>query len=135
MRRRTLTHQVTESDRRALAERIRWLLSSLADGTLESAAAALHVPVLSLRMSIDERSPHPTLEVILAAIEHFAVDPGWLLTGEYSAHTHRSALGVVDAVQGDRRRNHELRALIRSLATPGAILDDVDPGPPRRLPS
>lgn len=126
---------MTEADRRGLAERIRSLVSSLGDGTLDGVAGVLQVPVMSLRTSIDEQSPHPTLEVVLAVIDYFAVDPGWLLTGEYSAHTHRSLLGVVDAVQGDRRRNHELRALVRSLATPGVILEDFEPGSGRRLPS
>jgi hypothetical protein len=34
----------------------------------------------------------PTLSVIVAVVREFAVDPTWLLTGEYNAGTHRSAI-------------------------------------------
>lgn len=43
-------------------------------------------------MSIDEISPHPTVEVLAAVIRVCGVDPTWLLTGVYDASTHRTCI-------------------------------------------
>jgi hypothetical protein len=50
------------------------------------------VEELSLRMSIDDVSPHPTVEVLAAVIRVYGIDPTWLLTGVYDASTHRTCM-------------------------------------------
>jgi hypothetical protein len=70
---------------------------------IEVVAKRLCVDELSLRLSIDELSPHPTVEVLDAVIREFGVDPTWLLTGKYDSGSHRLALeeGNVDAILRD----------------------------------
>ena len=55
-------------------------------------AERLHVEELSLRLSVDELSPHPTVEVLDAVIRELGVDPTWLLTGSYDSGSHRMAM-------------------------------------------
>jgi len=110
-----------EFDRRSLAERIRCLISGTADGTPEAVAVRLGVDVPSLRLAIDATSPYATLDLLLAIIDYYGVDPAWLLTGEYCSGTHAEALECA----GDRRRNHVLRDLVRRLATPDPLRDDL----------
>src|SRR5258708_11980156 len=43
-------------------------------------------------MSVDETAPHPALEVLKAVVRVYAVDPTWLVKGEYDADTHPRAL-------------------------------------------
>ena len=73
-----------------VAARLRALLSG--QGDLSAVAARLHVSETALRMSVDEMSPYPTMDVLIAVIREFGVDPNWLFTGEYDAATHRAAL-------------------------------------------
>lgn len=84
--------QMTTFDRAGIAERLRGLIGSLDDAALECTAERLRVEELSLRMSIDQLSPHPTMEVIMAVIREYGVDPTWLLTGEYHTSSHRVAI-------------------------------------------
>jgi hypothetical protein len=89
-------------DRAAIAERLRGLLGTQNRNDIEQIAARLGVEELSLRMSIDETSPHPTVEVLAAVIREHGVDPNWLLTGTYDASTHRAAIehdGVASALR------------------------------------
>ncbi len=60
-------------------------------------AARLGVEELSLRLSIDELSPHPTVEVLDAVIREYGVDPTWLLTGAYDSGSHRMAMETGDS--------------------------------------
>ena len=83
---------MTTSSNAEIASRIRGLLSG--QGDLSALAARLHVDEVALRISIDELSPYPTLGVIAAVVREYAVDPSWLLTGTYSAATHREALSA-----------------------------------------
>ena len=78
-------------DRAGIAERLRALIGGLDGATICAVAARLGVEELSLRMSIDPDSPHPTVEVLAAAIGEYGLDPTWLLTGCYSSRTHREA--------------------------------------------
>ena len=80
--------------RREIAERLRKLLPT---EDVSATAERLGVEELSLRMSVDELSPFPPIDVLAAVIMHYRVDPSYLLTGEYDAATHRK---LVDA---DRR--------------------------------
>jgi hypothetical protein len=73
-----------------VAARLRGLLSG--QGDVAHLAARLRVQETALRMSIDEVSPFPTMDVIIAVVREYGVDPTWLFTGEYDAGTHRAAL-------------------------------------------
>jgi len=79
-------------DRAGIAKRLRALIEGQDGGDLSKTAARLGLEEVSLRMSIDEDSPHPTVEVLAAVIGAYGVDPSWLLKGTYDPATHRSAL-------------------------------------------
>lgn len=83
-------------DRDGLARRLRELLHGHGDADPGTLARTLGVSEVALRMSIDEESPRPSTDVIVAAVRYFGVDPNWLLTGEYDAAVHRQA------IEGDR---------------------------------
>jgi hypothetical protein len=89
-------------DRAGIAGRLRALISGQYGSDLTHASERLHVEELSLRMSVDDVSPHPTIEVILAVIREYGVDPTWLLTGEYDSNSHRAAMEG-DAMTGPLR--------------------------------
>ena len=77
-------------DRAGIAQRLRGLIGDQDRGDLAATARRLHVEELSLRMSVDELSPHPTMEVVMAVIREYGVDPAWLVTGEYQSGSHRA---------------------------------------------
>jgi hypothetical protein len=79
-------------DRVAIAGRLRELVGGPNRKDLGDIAERLGLEELSLRMSIDEDSPHPTVEVLAAVIKQYGIDPTWLLTGVYDASTHRSSM-------------------------------------------
>lgn len=99
----------SDASPRALAGRIRGILGGQDSGVIEATARRLGVSELSLRLSIDESEPHPTVEVLLALVRHYGVDPTWLLTGEYDANVHRAAL--------EQEAEFTSRALARLIAT------------------
>src|ERR1051325_3218849 len=74
-------------DRAAIAARVRELLGDNIQN-LADTATRLKVGEISLRMSIDEMSPHPTIDVLAAIVRHYRVDPSWLLLGDPAATTH-----------------------------------------------
>ena len=80
-------------DRPGIATRLRELIFA-ADrlASLGVIAKALGVREGMLRDSIDAIRPHPWIEVLLAVIRRYGVDPTWILTGEYDHATHREAL-------------------------------------------
>jgi len=96
-------------DRAGIAARLRGLLCGQHSGNLSEIAALLGVEELSLRMSVDSLSPHPTVDVMTAVIHHFGVDPTWLLTGIYNPTTHRAAAEGLGSVTGDMRAALERR--------------------------
>jgi hypothetical protein len=83
---------MTTFDRAGIAERLRGLIGGQHDDDVAGTAGRLRVEELSLRMSIDPLSPHPTMEVVMAVIREYGVDPTWLLTGEYHSSSHRVAI-------------------------------------------
>ena len=83
---------MTSFDRAGIAERIRGLVGGQDQGDVGATAERLRVEELSLRMSIDPLSPHPTMEVIMAIIREYGVDPAWLMTGQYQSSSHRAAI-------------------------------------------
>lgn len=70
---------------------MRGLVAGQDAGDTAATARRLDVEELALRMTIDETSPHPVIDVLTAVIAHYGVDPTWLLTGDYDAGTHRAA--------------------------------------------
>ena len=80
------------SHRAKIAERIRGLILGQDLGDLGSTARRLGVDEVSLRMSVDELSPYPTIDVIAAVVNHYGVDPSYLMNGKYDDRTHRQAL-------------------------------------------
>jgi hypothetical protein len=83
---------MVEFDRFEVAARIRGLLAGQDSGVVGLTANRLGVSELALRMSIDERDPHPAFEVLEVIVQHYGVDPTWLITGVYDAEKHRAAL-------------------------------------------
>lgn len=80
-------------DRAAIAQRLREILMGIEkEMDLGALAGKLGIDEVSLRMSVDTLSPHPTIEVLGAVIRDYAVDPSWLLTGQYDPETHRVAI-------------------------------------------
>ncbi len=82
-------------DPAAVAARVRQLLTREAGESMDSthsSAQRLDVTEDALRLSTDVDHPRPTLEVLIAVVRVFGVDPMWLLTGVYDAATHRAVL-------------------------------------------
>jgi hypothetical protein len=82
-----------------IAARLRRLIGG-ERSRLNSLARELGVSEPALLMSIDEVAPQPSLEVIVAVVRRYGVDPTWLMTGEYNAARHRDAIGDEEAVSG-----------------------------------
>src|ERR1700682_3073149 len=75
-----------------VAARLRGLLSGQDAGVVGATANRLGLSEIALRMSLDKIDPHPTFEVLMAVVREYAVDPTWLVSGEYDVETHRRAL-------------------------------------------
>lgn len=101
--------------RRDIAERLRKLLP---DEDLSSVAQRLGVEELSLRMSIDELSPFPTLDVLAAVVMHYGIDPSYLLTGEYDAATHRKLADADRSVIAETLEQFTRRDSTRVISRP-----------------
>jgi hypothetical protein len=121
------------SDRRSVAARVRSLVDHDGDADPADIARQLRVDELELRMTIDAESPRPTMDVLLAVIREYAVDPTWILTGDYDSATHRRMMdtdraGLIEVVK-DVARRHETPLNI--VALPGVWHDHDsrrDPG-------
>ena len=79
-------------DRKGIAARVRGLIAGQDCGDLAETARRLGLEEVSLRMSIDEESPFPTIDVLTAVVGLYGVDPTFLLTGTYDGATHRRVL-------------------------------------------
>jgi hypothetical protein len=78
--------------RAKIAERLRGLIAGQDSGDLAVTARRLGVDEVSLRISIDELSPYPTVDVIAAIVNHYGVDPGYLISGRYDGRLHQKVL-------------------------------------------
>jgi hypothetical protein len=85
-------HPANGSSAPAIAARVRGLIGGQDRGSASALADRLGVSELALRMTIDPDEPQPNLLVLLAVVREYAVDPMWLLTGDYSLATHRQAM-------------------------------------------
>lgn len=105
----------------AIAERIRGLIG-LPDRDLRATAAQLRVAEASLRSTVDADTPRPRLDILLAIIREYGVDPTWLLSGEYDLEIHRRTMEDNDIT------GPALRELTRGRRTPtGVPLADLIP--------
>jgi hypothetical protein len=77
-------------DRDGIAARLRGLIGGQNEGELGDVARRLGVDEVSLRMSIDDVSPYPTVDVLAAVVLTYGVDPTWLVSGDYSPDAHRN---------------------------------------------
>ena len=110
-----VTPSPTPAEHLAIAERIRELIP-VHDQDLSATALRLGVAELSLRASIDPRAPKACLQVLVAVVREYAVDPMWLLSGDYDLTTHRRAIAENESLTGDG-----LRELVRGRITPTGI--------------
>lgn len=95
-RRSRLSSMDNASDSSLIAARLRSLMANdLANA--DGISRQLGVSVSALMLSIDEASPHPTLEVIVGAVRWYGVDPTWLITGNYDVAGHRTVLTESDS--------------------------------------
>src|SRR5437879_2682720 len=78
-------------ERHEIAARVRAIIGDQDGGDLAATAKRLGVTELSLRLTIDPDSPEPTLNVLLAVVEVYGIDPTFLVTGGYDVTTHRQA--------------------------------------------
>src|ERR1700733_12503027 len=83
---------ITPIDPNAIAVRIRSLIGGQSREALDEAIGRLRVSEVALRMSIDDLEPHPSIEVLVAVVREYGVDPTWLLTGVYDQLSHRRAM-------------------------------------------
>lgn len=120
---------IEESDRRSVAARVRTLIDHQEGDDPGAVARRLRVDELELRMTIDVDSPRPTMDVLLAVIREYAVDPTWLLTGDYDSGTHRRTMDsdrteIIEVVK-DVARRHDTPLNI--VALPGMWHDHEPP--------
>jgi lambda repressor-like predicted transcriptional regulator len=91
--------------RREISARLRALVGELDVPALADTARRLGVDERTLRTSLDETSPFPTIDVLIAFVTAYGIDPTWLLSGVYDAGTHRRVMDAdPEAVEGLIRR-------------------------------
>jgi hypothetical protein len=112
----------------AIAMRIRGLIGGQDRGMLEATARRLGVSEVALRMSVDDLAPHPTIDVLIAIVTEYGVDPTWLVTGVYDGATHRAAFEQEAAVS-----KQEIGQLIAKRLTPAESPQVLVTGPSLRL--
>lgn len=109
--------------------------------TLHAVADRLCVHADDLRLLIDEKSAGVslefTLDVVAALVHEYAIDPNWLLTGQYEGAKHRHALmlgedrtrtgrqSIRDLVQLQYNRIGERRIYLSLPPTIEALRDKV----------
>ena len=103
--------------RARVAERLRRLLGGAENDAAET-ARRLGVDEVSLRMSVDELSPYPTLDVLAAVVRLYGIDPSFLLTGVYDLDTHRQVMDADPGVIADCLGKFVGRASQPMISTP-----------------
>lgn len=98
-------------DWRAVGDRIRGLVSASDQANLALAAQRLRVSESQLRDAVNDRWRVASMNVVVAVVIVYGLDPTWVLTGTYDSATHRTAL------EGDRA---EIELLVKRLVTDGA---------------
>ena len=101
----------------AVADRIRAVVCREPRHTLDATADRLCVSVEELRTLLVDNARHADLRVVLdvaaALVHEYAIDPKWLLTGQYDGTMHRQALILGE----DRSRvgREKVRELVQAL--------------------
>lgn len=98
----------------AVAERLRGILGGQDRGMIEASARRLGVSEVALRISIDETEPHPAIEVLVAVVRAYGVDPSWLVSGVYDATTHRAAMEDEAAVTKEELARMITKRMVRA---------------------
>lgn len=94
----------------AIAKRARSVVARQPGSCLDAVAETLRVPRESLTRLLDPRErvidTSLLIDVVAALVREFAIDPKWLLTGEYDGAVHRHALML-----GEDRSSRGIRAI------------------------
>lgn len=105
-----LTLPANDSFIEAIAERLRAVIARQPGHELDDMASILRVSPEALERLLNDREraidTGILIDVVAALVCEFAVDPQWLLTGQYDAATHRRAL-----LLGEEHTNESGRAL------------------------
>jgi hypothetical protein len=93
----------------AIATRIRSLVDHEQGHTLDVLAATLHAEPAAFERLVQDREgtidSAVLIDVVVAFVREFAVDPQWLLTGRYDASIHRQALALREDRSEDGARS------------------------------
>jgi hypothetical protein len=99
----------------AVAERLRAVIARQPGYHLDEIASILRVSRDALQHLLNDREraidTGILIDVVAALVREFAVDPQWLLTGQYDSATHRQAL-----LLGEEHTNdscHAVREFVR----------------------
>jgi hypothetical protein len=99
----------------AIAERLRAVIARQPGRRPDDIASILRVSPEALQRLLNDRERSIDtgflIDVVAALVREFAVDPQWLLTGQYDSATHRRAL-----LLGEEHTNescHALREFVR----------------------
>jgi hypothetical protein len=103
-----------------VAARIRRLIGNSRADDLSAVARDLAVSEPELRRAIDDIDPYPSLDVVIAVVRRYGVDPTWVMTGEYDLTRHRAALDDDDS---------PTTADIAKLISGAVSFGSVKPGP------
>ena len=87
-------------NRHTITERINSLVAGRTDG-LTATAMLLGVSAGALARSMNVRDPHPSVEVLVAVVREYGVDPAWLLYGTYDSATHAAAMNLGRSLNKD----------------------------------
>jgi len=81
-----------------IVERVRALVSRQTSDSLDAFATTLSISPMEFRTLINDRAREIdalfVIDLLAALVHEFAVDPRWLLTGQYNGATHREALVI-----------------------------------------
>jgi hypothetical protein len=106
---------MANTDSASVAARLRSLIGWPVRASVADIALLLDVSEVELRRSIDETAPQPMLDVIIAAVRYYGVDPTWLMTGEYDLAQHRKVVADDDPLS-----TAEIANLIGTIAAGGS---------------
>jgi hypothetical protein len=116
----------------SIAERVRGVVARQPRYTCAVLSGILDIPQETLRCIQDTElliDPIALIDVVAALVREFAVDPQWLLTGEYDGATHRQALilGEDRTPSGARAVHRFVHDQYRRLREAGAYLSMPSP--------
>jgi hypothetical protein len=81
-----------------IAARISFLIGADRAENIGTAATLLGVSERALRFAVDATAPLPSVEVIIAVVRHYGVDPFWLVFGDCEPAASGDALRATAAL-------------------------------------